>query len=106
MVSPDDKTEPRSTGARYCKTPREAYALVDPAAVKLECGYAPQPYPSDVSDKAWSFGGPDLTLMEGTAPQRGHDLREVFNALRCPVRAGAKWRLLSNDFPPCKAFYQ
>lgn len=80
--------------------------LVDPAAVKLECGYAPQLYPSDVSDKAWSFGGPDLTLMEGTAPQRGHDLREVFNALRCPVRAGAKWRLLSNDFPPCKAFYQ
>lgn len=28
--------------------------------------------------------------------QRGHDLREVFNALRWLVRAGAPWRILPN----------
>lgn len=32
---------------------------------------------------------PYLTLMDQHAPQREHDLREVFNALRWLVRAGA-----------------
>ncbi len=34
------------------------------------------------------------------APQRTHDLREIFNALRWIVRAGAPWRLLPTNFPP------
>lgn len=65
-----------------------------------------KPYPTDVSEEEWSFAGPYLTLMEETAPQRRHDLREVFNALRWLVRAGAPWRLLPNDFPPWEAVYQ
>ena len=40
------------------------------------------------------------------APQRRRDLREVFNALRWLVRAGAPWRLLPSDFPPWEAGYQ
>ncbi len=40
------------------------------------------------------------------APQREHDLREVFNALRWLVRAGALWRMLPNDLPPWEAVYQ
>ena len=35
-----------------------------------------------------------------------HDLREVFNALRWMVRAGAPWRLLPHDLPPWPAVYQ
>src|SRR5262249_6154861 len=40
------------------------------------------------------------------APQREHDLREVFNALRWIVRAGSPWRYLPGDFPPWEAVYQ
>ena len=35
-----------------------------------------------------------------------YPLREMFNALRWLARAGAPWRLLSNDFPPWTAVYQ
>lgn len=63
-------------------------------------------YPSDVSDEEWAFAAPYLTLMRDDAPQRAHDLREIFNALRWLLRAGAPWRLLPNDFPPWAAVYQ
>ena len=65
-----------------------------------------KPYPTDVSDEEWSFAAPYLTLMDPQAPQREHDLREVFNALRWLVRAGAPWRMLPNDLPPWEAVYQ
>jgi transposase len=44
--------------------------------------------------------------MDETAPQRTHDLREVFNGLRWIVRPGAPWRMLPHDFPPWPAVYQ
>ena len=65
-----------------------------------------KPYPSDVSDEEWSFVAPYLSLMDVHAPQRQHNLREVFNALRWIVRAGAPWRMMPNDFPPWEAVYQ
>src|SRR6516165_9876273 len=65
-----------------------------------------KPYPSDVSDDEWHFVVPYLTLMRLDAPQRDHDLRAVFNALRWIVRAGAEWRMLPHDFPPWEAVYQ
>jgi transposase len=65
-----------------------------------------KPYPTDVSDDEWAFVAPYLTLMSTDAPQRRHDLREVFNALRWIVRAGAPWRLLPTNFPPWEAVYQ
>ena len=65
-----------------------------------------KPYPSDVSDEEWAFVVPYLTLLPLDTAQRTHDLREVFNALRWIVRAGAPWRLLPNDFPPWAAVYQ
>jgi transposase len=65
-----------------------------------------QPYPSDVTDAEWAFVAPYLTLMTENAPQRHHDLREIFNALRWLVRAGAAWRMLPHDFPRWEAVYQ
>jgi transposase len=65
-----------------------------------------KPYPSDVSDEEWAFAAPYLTLMMEDAPQRRHDLREVFNALRWIVRTGAPWRYLPTNFPPWPAVYQ
>jgi transposase len=44
--------------------------------------------------------------MDPDAPQRRHDRREVFNALRWIVRTGAQWRLLPTNFPPWPAVYQ
>ena len=44
-------------------------------------------YPSDVTDEEWLFVSPYLTLMREDAPQREHDLREVFNGL-CWVGRG------------------
>ncbi len=64
-----------------------------------------KPYPTDVSDEEWSFVAPYLTLMDGQAPQRHHELRELFNALRWLVRAGAPWRLLPTNFLPWAAVY-
>jgi transposase len=65
-----------------------------------------KPYPSDVSDDEWAFVAPYLTLMSEEAPQRAHELRDVFNALRWIARAGAPWRMMPNDLPPWEAVYQ
>ena len=65
-----------------------------------------EPYPSDVSDEEWAFIAPYLILMTEEAPQRSHNLREVFNGLRWMARAGAPWRMLPNDLPPWEAVYQ
>jgi transposase len=65
-----------------------------------------KPYPSDVSDEEWAFVVPYLALCRLDAAQRAHDLREVFNALRWMVRAGAQWRMMPNHFPPWAAVYQ
>ncbi|MCO5177568.1 MAG: IS5 family transposase [Thermomicrobiales bacterium] len=65
-----------------------------------------KPYPSDISDEEWDFVAPYLTLMTEDAPQRDHDLREVFNGLRWIVRTGSPWRYMPNDLPPWHTVYQ
>lgn len=65
-----------------------------------------KPYPSDVSDAEWAFVAPYLALIREDAPQRAHDLREIYNALRWIVRTGAQWRMIPNDLPPWAAVYQ
>ena len=65
-----------------------------------------KPYPSDVSDEEWAFAAPYLVLCRVDAPQRAHELREVFDALRYVVKGGIPWRWLPNDFPPWAAVYQ
>jgi transposase len=67
---------------------------------------ARKPYPSDVTDEEWEFVAPYLTLMSEDAPQREHDLREVFNGMRYVVRGGQAWRMMPNDLPPWSAVYQ
>jgi len=57
-------------------------------------------YPSDVSNEEWALVVPYLALLPLDAPQRKHDLRAAFNALRWMVRTGAPWEYLPHDFPP------
>ena len=63
------------------------------------------PYPTDVSEDEWAFVVTYLALMKEDAPQREHKLREVYNALRWMVRAGAPWRMIPHDLPPWHAVY-
>src|SRR5215217_6091375 len=65
-----------------------------------------KPYPSDVSDEEWAFVAPYLALVREDAPQRTHELREVFNGLRWIVKSGAPWWMLPHDLPPWGAVYQ
>ena len=66
-----------------------------------------KPYPSDVSDEEWAFLAPYLTLVQEDAPQRNHELREVFNRLmRWSVRSGSAWRYMPHDLPPWEAVHQ
>jgi transposase len=63
-------------------------------------------YPSDGTDEEWAFVAPYLTLMREDAPQREHDLREVFHGVRYVVRTGCPWRSMPHDLPPWEAVYQ
>lgn len=63
-------------------------------------------YPSDVSDDEWAFCALYLALVREDAPQRKHDLRRTFDALRYVTRTGAPWRYLPGDFPPHDAVFQ
>lgn len=65
-----------------------------------------KPYPSDVSDEEWGFVAPYLALIREGSPQRAHDLREVFDALRWVVRTGSPWRYVPHDLPPWEVVYQ
>jgi transposase len=63
-------------------------------------------YPSDVTDAEWEFLLPYLTLMRTDAPQRSHDMRESFNAIRYVVKTGCQWNMLPNDLPEWRVAYQ
>ena len=57
----------------------------------------PRPYPTEITEDAWAFVAPYLTVIATQSPQRQYDVRVMFNALRWIIRAGAPWRLLPND---------
>jgi transposase len=44
--------------------------------------------------------------MTEDAPQRSHNLRDVYDALKWVVKTGSPWRYLPGDFPPWEAVYQ
>ena len=60
----------------------------------------PRTYPSDITDQEWALVTPYLALIPLDAPQRKHNLRDVFNALRWMLRTGAPWEYLPHNFPP------
>jgi len=63
-------------------------------------------YPSDVTDEEWAFVLPYLLLCREDSPQRKHDLRTVFNAVRYVARTGGQWRFLPRDLPPWWVVYR
>jgi transposase len=65
----------------------------------MDGNYLRKPDPTDVTEEEWAFVAPYLSLMSPDAPQRVHEVREVFKALHGIVRAGSCWRLLPTNFP-------
>ncbi len=63
-------------------------------------------YPADCSDDEWAVAAPYLALVRHDAPQRRHDLRRSFDAVRYLTRTGAPWRYLPGAFPPWEAVFQ
>jgi transposase len=49
---------------------------------------------------------PYLLLCREDSPQRRHELRAVFNAVRYVARTGGQWRFLSHALPPWFVVYQ
>ena len=48
-----------------------------------------------------------LSDFDGSGgPQRRHDLRALFNALRYIAKTGVQWRYLPENFPPYHAVFQ
>jgi transposase len=56
--------------------------------------YGTQSVPRDVSDNAWAFVAPSLTLMTEDAPQRNYPLRDIVNGLHRIARGG---RTMAHD---------
>lgn len=69
-------------------------------------GMAGEGYPSDVTDEECAFVLPYLLLCREDSPQRKHDLRTVFDAVRYVARTGGQWRFLPRDLPPWWVVYQ
>src|SRR5258705_791381 len=63
-------------------------------------------YPSDVTDEELAFVLTYLLLCREDSPQRKHELRTVFNAVRYVARTGGQWRFLPHDLPPWYVVYQ
>jgi putative transposase len=63
-------------------------------------------YPSDLSDKEWSFVEPLLPVRQSPKGRTvTHERREILNAIFWITAAGCAWRMLAHDFPAWKTVY-
>ena len=65
-----------------------------------------KPYPGGVTGDEGALVAPSLTLTTAGVPQRRHDPRGFFNAVRWLVRTGSPRRCPPNDLPPWPAVSQ
>ena len=75
--------------------------------VPTPCGGAMKraPYPTDLTDAAWSVLAPLLPPAKGGGRPRDVDLREILNAAFYKHDGGCSWRLLPHDLPPWQTVY-
>ena len=59
-----------------------------------------KPYPTDLSEKEWSYIESRVPASKASGRPRVHALREILNAIFYIVRSGCAWYLLPRDFPP------
>ena len=63
-----------------------------------------KPYPSDLSDAAWSKIEPLLPKTRMGRPPK-YDRRELLDAIWYVLRTGIAWRAMPHDFPPWQTVY-
>lgn len=57
-------------------------------------------YPSDLTDREWSFLEPCIPPARSGGRPRTTDMRQVVNAILYIGGSGCQWRMLPKDFPP------
>ena len=57
-------------------------------------------YPSDLTDEQWALIAPVFAPPARVGRPRGHEFRDVVNAILYQSRTGCQWRFLPNEFPP------
>jgi putative transposase len=57
---------------------------------------------TDLPDAEWSCIEPHLPTPKAPGRPGLHAPREILDAIFYIVRSGCAWRLLPDDFPPCK----
>ena len=65
-----------------------------------------KPYPSDVTTGQWRLIEPSIPPPKWGGRPRGHNMREVVNAMLYIVRTGCSWRQLPHDLPPWETVYR
>src|SRR3954470_5662578 len=63
------------------------------------------PYPSDLTDKAWAILEPLIPPAAPGGRPRKTDMRQVIDAIFYRNRNGCTWRALPHDFPPWRTVY-
>src|SRR3954454_19166273 len=63
------------------------------------------PYPSDLTDKAWAILEPLIPPAAPGGRPRKTDMRQVVDAIFYRNRKGCTWRALPHDFPPWRTVY-
>jgi putative transposase len=63
------------------------------------------PYPSDLTDKAWAILEPLIPPAAPGGRPRKTDMRQVVDAIFYRNRNGCTWRALPHDFPPWRTVY-
>jgi Transposase and inactivated derivatives len=64
-----------------------------------------KPYSTNLHYDEWAILAP---LIPGPKPDgrpRGHDMREILNAIFYFLLAGCLWRMLPHGFPPCSTLH-
>ncbi len=64
-----------------------------------------QPYPNDLSDKAWAVLAPWIPTAKAGGRPRRIDMREVVNAIFYVIKGGIQWRMLPHEFPKWQTVY-
>ena len=65
-----------------------------------------KPYTSDVTAGQWRLIEPSIPPPKCGGRPRGHNMREVVNAMLYIVRTGCSWRQLPHDLPPWETVYR
>ena len=76
-----------------------------PPAHLAEPAYAPQGYPSDLTDTQWARIAPLLPEKKTRGQRRLHARRSIVEAILYMLENGVKWRSLPKGFPPRSTVY-